>query len=91
MSAETITIKSIMEESKERRRMSLSFLRGLSEEQYNNLSYLTDRQKEVTSAWLGLFGKEHLSFREAAELFGITQERVRQLGERTLQLVYIQF
>jgi RNA polymerase primary sigma factor len=57
---------------------------SLREEVQQGLSILSEREKEVISAYYGLEDKS-MTLEEIGEAFGLTRERVRQIKERAIR------
>ena len=58
---------------------------SLREEVQQGLSILSDREKDVISAYYGLNEFKALTLEEIGELYGLTRERVRQIKERAIR------
>jgi RNA polymerase primary sigma factor len=58
---------------------------SLREEVQQGLAILSDREKEVISAYYGLNEFKALTLEEIGEAFGLTRERVRQIKERAIR------
>jgi RNA polymerase primary sigma factor len=58
---------------------------SLREEVQQGLSILSEREKEVISAYYGLNEFKALTLEEIGEAFGLTRERVRQIKERAIR------
>ncbi|NJN33885.1 MAG: sigma-70 family RNA polymerase sigma factor, partial [Saprospiraceae bacterium] len=58
---------------------------SLREEVKQGLSILSEREKEVISAYYGLNEFKALTLEEIGEAFGLTRERVRQIKERAIR------
>ncbi|MBL7813436.1 MAG: RNA polymerase sigma factor RpoD/SigA [Saprospiraceae bacterium] len=58
---------------------------SLREEVQQGLAILSEREKEVISAYYGLNEFKALTLEEIGEAFGLTRERVRQIKERAIR------
>lgn len=58
---------------------------SMKEEVMQGLSILSEREKEVISAYYGLNEFKALTLEEIGEAFGLTRERVRQIKERAIR------
>ena len=58
---------------------------SLREEVQQGLAILSEREKEVISAYYGLNEFKPLTLEEIGEAFGLTRERVRQIKERAIR------
>jgi RNA polymerase primary sigma factor len=58
---------------------------SMREEVQQGLSILSDREREVISAYYGLNEFKPLTLEEIGEAFGLTRERVRQIKERAIR------
>jgi RNA polymerase primary sigma factor len=58
---------------------------SMKEEVQQGLAILSEREKEVISAYYGLNEFKALTLEEIGEAFGLTRERVRQIKERAIR------
>jgi RNA polymerase primary sigma factor len=58
---------------------------SMKEEVQQGLAILSEREKEVISAYYGLNEVKALTLEEIGEAFGLTRERVRQIKERAIR------
>ena len=58
---------------------------SLREEVQEGLAILSEREKEVITAYYGLNEFKPLTLEEIGEAFGLTRERVRQIKERAIR------
>lgn len=57
---------------------------SLKEEVLQGLAILSEREKEVISAYYGINAPKALTLEEIGEAFGLTRERVRQIKDRAI-------
>ena len=58
---------------------------SMREEVKQGLAILSDREKEVISAYYGLNEFKALTLEEIGDAYGLTRERVRQIKERAIR------